>query len=1064
MRSMVAFITLLLLSLSLNSYADTQAQLQQYQQRLEQLPADDTHADTRVQRERLQKLLSLLQDTRSAETRITAFKQQLNAQPEEKRSLQQQLNSPLPDGKPALPKNLPLDKLESELTLAQAKLLELQQTQDNLLNQINQNEQRLISLREQLAQLKQQTPSVTQQIDPELYSIEFAHRNIQIQALELELLILPGQNELNQLQREQTNRLLTQQQAWVKTLQDQVQQKRRNETEAALEQLDDAELDQLSPAVEAQQSRNLKLSEQLRSTLAQTEQAISKRRQLEAELGIITQSYQAIQQELALSSSPLGSELRRYTRRLSNSAPDRDTRQQLDKLRLANLEISRSQYALNNQTLATSPTVQRTAAEQQQLDKLLRNENILLTRLKEATSQAINELSQLLEVQDQITSQVQRGQALIYQHLLWIPSVPAINADWPEEISGSLAILAQSLRPDNTQPFWSPQPNWGRQFAIWLIVSGLGLIALRRITHSAKRWRGQLGNVISDRFSRTFAMLALPLMISLPIPLGIALVSLELVNLAAWWDQGLIRLLCLIFTFGLFCYQTLLLWLSVPNGLMVAHFATPEHLCRGLTNRIHYLFWLGMPLVLLIVAADRSLEPELQSGLGRLAFILLTVLITLFWSSLRRLAPQINQLTRSHRWWQQSQVWLPGLVGIHLLMILAALLGYVYSAAMLMLMLLVLVGILTATLLFFRLGNRWLLISERQLAFKRARDRRTEILEAREKNEELPQLEENYLDLQTISDQARILLKTATVILFFLLVWITIRNALPNLDLLDQVVLWSSTVTGPDGAQIISQSITLKNLTYGAIVIILGALAAYNLPGLLELLILKHLTLSPGTGYAITTITKYMLIVTGVIAAASSLGLEWSKLQWLIAALGVGLGFGLQEIVANFISGIIILFEKPIRLGDTITIGDYTGTVTKIQIRATTISDWDRREVIIPNKNFVTDQLINWSLTDPVTRVVLNVGVAYGTDTQLTQKLLLEVAHSHPKVLKEPEPNAFFMAFGASTLDFELRVFVSAMADRLPVTHELNQAIDAKFKEHGIEIAFPQLDLHLKRS
>ncbi len=1061
MRFIITFVTLILLSVSFNLYADVNAQLKQYQQRLEQLPVDDGSNDTRVQRERLQKLITLLQETQSADARIAELKQQLNALPEEKRVLQQQLNSPLPDSKPELPKNLPLDKLESQLTLAQAQQLELQQSQDNLLNQINQNEQRLITLREQLAQLKQKNPSVTQQADPELYSIEFAHRNTQIQALELELLILPGQNELNQLQREQTKRRLTQQQAWVKALQDQVQQKRRNETEAALEQLDDAELDQLSPAVEAQQSRNLKLSEQLRNTLAKTEQAISKRRQLEAELAIITQSYQAIQQELALSSSPLGSELRRYTRRLSNSAPDRDTRQQLDKLRLANLEVSRNLYSLNNQT---PPATERSAAEQQQIDKLLRNENILLTRLKEATSQAINELSQLLEVQDQITTQVQRGQALIYQHLLWIPSVPAINTEWPDEISGSFAILVQSLRPDSQQPFWSPQPNWGRQLAVWLLISGLGLLALRRLTHSAKRWRTQLGNVISDRFSRTFAMLTLPLIISLPIPLGIALVSLELVNLAAWWDQGLVRLLCLIFTFGLFCYQTLLLWLSVPNGLMAAHFATPEHLCRGLSNRIHYLFWLGMPLVLLIVAADRSLEPSLQSGLGRLAFILLTVLITLFWSSLRRLAPQINQLTRSHRWWQQSQVWLPGLVGVHLLMIAAALLGYVYSAAMLMLLLLVLVGIFTATLLFFRMGNRWLLISERQLAFKRARDRRTEILEAREKNEELPQLEENYLDLQTISDQARILLKTGTVILFFLLIWLTIRNALPNLDLLDQVVLWSSTVTGPDGAQIISQSITLKNLAYGAIVIILSALAAYNLPGLLELLILKHMTLNPGTGYAITTITKYVLIVTGVIAAASSMGLEWSKLQWLIAALGVGLGFGLQEIVANFISGIIILFEKPIRLGDTITIGNYTGTVTKIQIRATTISDWDRREVIIPNKTFVTDQLINWSLTDPVTRVVLNVGVAYGTDTQLTQQLLLEVARNHPKVLKDPEPNAFFMAFGASTLDFELRVFVSAMSDRLPVTHELNQAIDARFKEHGIEIAFPQLDVHLKRN
>ncbi|WP_419414206.1 mechanosensitive ion channel domain-containing protein [Pontibacter sp. JAM-7] len=1041
--------------------ADAQAQLEQFQQRLEQLPTEEANPELKPQRERLQNLIGLLQNTVTAEQQITALRTQLNELPQQTLKLQQALKQPLPDPAAQLSADTGLDALEQRLTLAKARQLELQQTQDNLRNQISQNEQHLINLREQLATLKQKKISVSQQADPERYQIEFALRNSKVQAIELELLALPGQNEINQLQREQINRQLTQQQQWVQLLQDRVAAERRIETEAALEQLDDAELERLSPAVEAQQSRNQTLSEQLRTTLASAEDALNQRRRLEAELDIITQSYQAIQQELALSSSPLGSDLRRYTRRLSNAAPGRNAHQQLDQLRLANLEISRSLYTLNNQP---APEQANSAAEQQQLNKLRNNEKILLKRLQDATGQAINELSQLLEVQDQLTNQVQQGQNLIYQHLLWIPSVPAINTDWFEELISGTPKLYSILKPGTQQVMWHPQPNWGSKLTVCILVSIIGLLCLRRLWRSAPVWRQQLGNVIRDRFGHTVAMLALPLLISLPLPLITALICLELINLEAWWDQGLIRLLCLIFTFGLFCYQVLLLWLRVPNGLMCAHFATPKHLCRGLSNRLHYLFWLGMPLVLIIVAADRSLEPDLQSGLGRLAFILLTLLITLFWSSLRRLAPQINELTRSHRWWQQSQVWLPGLVGLHLLMIIAALLGYVYSASMLMLMLLVMVGILVATLLFFRLGNRWLLISERELAFKRAKDRRNEIIEAREKKEEGPQLEENYLDLQTISDQARILLKTATVLLFFLLCWLTLRSALPNLDLLDQVTLWNNTISGPDGSTIISQSITLKNLLSAAVVIILSILAAHNLPGLLELLVLKHLTLSPGTGYAITTVTKYVLIVTAIVAGASQMGLEWSKLQWLIAALGVGLGFGLQEIVANFISGIIILFEKPIRLGDTITIGDYTGTVTKIQIRATTIADWDKKEVIIPNKNFVTDQLINWSLTDPVTRLVLTVGVAYGSDTELTQRLLMEVAQNHPLVLKEPEPNAFFMAFGASTLDFELRVFVSSMADRLPVTHELNQAIDARFKEHGIEIAFPQLDVHMKRS
>lgn len=139
------------------------------------------------------------------------------------------------------------------------------------------------------------------------------------------------------------------------------------------------------------------------------------------------------------------------------------------------------------------------------------------------------------------------------------------------------------------------------------------------------------------------------------------------------------------------------------------------------------------------------------------------------------------------------------------------------------------------------------------------------------------------------------------------------------------------------------------------------------------------------------------------------------KLQWLAAALSVGLGFGLQEIFGNFVSGLIILFERPVRIGDTVTIGTFSGTVSKIRIRATTITDFDRKEVIIPNKAFVTERLINWSLSDTVTRVVIRLGVAYGSDLDKVKEVLLKAAHDHPKVMQEPAPAVFFTTFGAST-------------------------------------------------
>jgi potassium efflux system protein len=184
--------------------------------------------------------------------------------------------------------------------------------------------------------------------------------------------------------------------------------------------------------------------------------------------------------------------------------------------------------------------------------------------------------------------------------------------------------------------------------------------------------------------------------------------------------------------------------------------------------------------------------------------------------------------------------------------------------------------------------------------------------------------------------------------------------------------------------------------------------------------------------------------------------------QWLVAAMGVGLGFGLKEIFANFFSGLILLFERPIRIGDTVTIDGLSGTVTKIRIRATTVTDWDNKEQLIPNQNFLVNPLINWTLSDPITRVVLNVGIAYGSDTERALQVMMDVVQANQDVLDEPPPTIFFIEFGESSLDFEVRVFVRDRIRRMPLRHDLHMAINKALAEAGIEIPFPQRDLHLR--
>ena len=204
--------------------------------------------------------------------------------------------------------------------------------------------------------------------------------------------------------------------------------------------------------------------------------------------------------------------------------------------------------------------------------------------------------------------------------------------------------------------------------------------------------------------------------------------------------------------------------------------------------------------------------------------------------------------------------------------------------------------------------------------------------------------------------------------------------------------------------------------------------------------------------------------IGGLLFGLSLLGLRWGQLQWMAAALTVGLGFGLQEIFANFVSGLIVLFERPIRVGDVITIRGIEGTVTRIRTRATTVVDWDNKEVIIPNKTFITDQLTNWTLSDAVTRVVIKVGVAYQSNPEEVRGLLLELGRAHPKVLKEPGPNCWCVALGASTLDFELRVFVGNIFERSAVRNDLHGAVLREFRARGIDICFPQMDVWVREA
>jgi len=218
----------------------------------------------------------------------------------------------------------------------------------------------------------------------------------------------------------------------------------------------------------------------------------------------------------------------------------------------------------------------------------------------------------------------------------------------------------------------------------------------------------------------------------------------------------------------------------------------------------------------------------------------------------------------------------------------------------------------------------------------------------------------------------------------------------------------------------------------------------------------------PGIGVSVSRLLHYAVILVGVLLALATLGFELTNLTIIASALSVGIGFGLQTIVNNFVCGLILLFERPVKVGDIIQLGNAWATIQDIGLRATTIQTFDRADIVVPNSDLITNQVTNWTLADRKMRIVLSIGVAYGSDVPLVLQTLQECTRENPRVLENPAPSIFFMGFGDSSLDFQVRVWIEDIDYMIIVRSELNQAIDGKFRERGIEIPFPQRDLHLR--
>ncbi len=750
-----------------------------------------------------------------------------------------------------------------------------------------------------------------------------------------------------------------------------------------------------------------------------------------------------------------------------------EVRQALTKARLQQISLTDQRTLLADLPSAVASAVETaegssetaTAELRGVLYNVLGERAELLPRLESALQRHIAALGQAESaLQAELVDTRTLGD-LLDQRVYWIPSNAAIDGSWFGRLGAGWADL---LKPDRFVT--SASLAWTRIVshpAVPLLLFGMLLFALV-VRYRAKTLIDASAPVLrrpaEDSFARTWRVLGVTAAAALPWALlvwGLGYV-LRSAGEPGRFSDSLGRALVAVSS-SLFLLD-FLRFLVLEHGLAHLHFRWMRERRVAIARSLPMALALLVPLQFIIVLAlarNQELAIDTAARCGLIAFCAVVA-----FGLYRLLAPGAIWTSRGGppEPLRVRQILRVALTGLILLIALLVMDGYVFSGAVILACLWATLGTVVGVSVVHGLLSRWFLLGERRLAQQRLESRRQAAAQEasnRGSDEAAAGVGEETLDRETVNAQTGRLLRAFTLALWVGgLFWVW-SDVLPALGRLDDVVLWHAADKAADGTAI-SEAVSLKAVLLGMLLLVLTTVAARNLPGLLELALLSRTGIDPASRYAITAMSRYAIVIVGSVLGLSLLGLRWSQLQWMAAALTVGLGFGLQEIFANFVSGLILLSERPFRVGDIITIGDQTGTVTRISTRATTLMDFDGKELVVPNKTFITDRLTNWTLSDTNTRVVLKVGVAYGTDPDQVHAILQQIASEHPMVLKDPSPRSWFMGFGASSLDFELRVFVGTISDRLPAMNDLNGRIATVFGENRIDIAFPQMDLHVK--
>ncbi|MBU5376517.1 MAG: miniconductance mechanosensitive channel MscM [Pantoea sp.] len=1086
MRSFL--ILLLSLWLSTSALAATMPDASQLKQALDEAKAAKSSPAQAEQVQSLEAALNYLSERDASLERAKQYQQVIDDFPRLARELRQQITS-LDDGSKSVRSSMSSAQLDQEILQVSSQLLEegrqAQQEQDRareISDSLSQLPQQQTDARRAMTESDRRVQSGSAAASPQSQAqlwarqAENAVNKARVDELELAQLSANNRQELARMRADLHQRKAAQLDNYLQALRNQLNEQRQREAELALartEQLAENSGD-LPPVISDQFRVNRDLSAALNQQAQRMDLVASQQRLATNQIIQVRQALGTLREQSQWlgASNLLGEALRAQVARL----PDMPKSQQIDN-EMAQLRVQRLGYEdllQQQETLrkAHQPDGKPFSAEQRRiLDAQLKTQRELLNSLISGCDTLILEITKLKVANTQLQDALTDVKDATHRYLFWTADISPIGLNYPVEVARDLSRLL-SLDTLGQLGKALAMMATSRETVLPLIgavlLVGFSLRTRRHFNAFLARSASKVGKVTQDRFRLTVRTVFWSILVALPLPvlwaaLGYGLQHAWPYPIAVAFGDGITATLPLLWAFMISAA------FARPNGLFVVHFRWPQTRVARATRYYSLTIGLIVPLIMLLIAFANMEDRQFSASLGRVCFILICGALSIVTVSLKRAGIPLYLDKEGNGENLVNRVLWNLMIAIPLAAALASMIGYLATAQALLARLETSVAIWFLLLVIYHIIRRWMLIQRRRIAFDRARQRRADMLANRARHEDEKEsaaqngeveVDEPIIDLDAISAQSLRLVRsilTLIALVSVIVLWSEIHSAF---GFLENIRLWdvSTTVQGVESIQ----PITLGSVLIAILVLIITTQLVRNMPALLELALLQHLNLTPGTGYAITTLTKYVLMLVGGLIGFSMIGIEWSKLQWLVAALGVGLGFGLQEIFANFISGLIILFEKPIRIGDTVTIRDLTGSITRINTRATTIIDWDRKEIIVPNKAFITEQFVNWSLSDSVTRVVLTIPAPAHVDSEEVTTVLRQACERCSYVLDVPAPDVFLVDLQQGIQLFELRIHAAEMGHRMPLRHELHQLILKGFAEHGIEMPFPPFQVRME--